>query len=341
MDDLPDGRLVVIATRLTDAGDFSGAAELHVETSPSTGDFGYLGDLPLSVNDTIWFNPGGFLKVSRNTSGTVRLAVGNSNQSVGVLAVSDLVIPQNPPQGSTVFPGNITWFQPDASLFLASAGWLDDRLLAIGSGTFGQPSQINLLDTNSLPPTPDRSLIINNVQGANGGIVFDVANNLYVGNGFANGNGSSTGVIKRFEFADWDVARTGAPLDFEDANNPPITTILSAGRLHFDTDGSLIVGGGDNFTVDGEDNFLAMVDLSEANRPRRQFDPDTGAADNAYSLIYHDASGRIYAWDNFGSDSQQVYAFAVVPEPSSVTLTVLAILAALTIGRVRGAEFGM
>src|SRR5205085_11381418 len=85
IDNLPDGRLLLITTR--DQGSGFGTAEIRLESAAGSHAFGYVADLPLPATDAIWWNPGGFLKVSQSTG---LAAVGNSSYSVGVFDTAQL-----------------------------------------------------------------------------------------------------------------------------------------------------------------------------------------------------------------------------------------------------------
>ena len=325
MDALPDGRLLVITTR---ANTFNpGPAELYLEDGVGTRDFRYLGDLPLSATDNVWFNPGAFLRVSPSAVGA-KVAVGNSSLSVGVFDVADLVIPGAAPAIGTIAPVNIDWFAPDDSTFLSAAAWYDNRYLALGNAAFGGPAKLSIFDTQALTA----ELVIDGpANGANGGIGFDAAGNLFTGNGFDFSSNGETGEIRRFEAADWQDVAFGPdpPLGF--TAGTILGEILSANGLLFDGDGNLLVSGGDSFGSDpSKKNFLAIAKLLPNGLidTIRQFDPDAGSASNSYSLMLNRATGEILAFDPFGSDPRAAFVIAV-PEPASAVLAIMAMLTLL------------
>lgn len=326
MEALPDGRLVVVTTRAS--GFNPGPAELYLENGVGTRDFRYLGDLPLSGADPVWYNPGAFISTSRNTSGVVSVAVGNSSFSVGVFDASQLIVPGSAPSIGTAAPVAVDWYLPDDTLFVSGGTWYDNRYLMLASGSFGSPSALTQLDTNSSPASPVNPTVVSGpTNGASSGIGFDAAGNLYYGNGYDYGTfgAGDTGQINRYDLATWQAALVGVPLSFGAGSD--ITQLLSANWLSFDAEGNLIVGGGNSFGSDpNSKNFLALVKLMPDGTVDsiRTFDPDTGNSSNSYSIVLNRATGEILAFDPFGSDPRQVFVISV-PEPASVSLAGIAL----------------
>jgi hypothetical protein len=318
MDNLPDGRLVMVTTR--ESAPFTTAGvELRVETAVGSRDFRYLGDLPLPAVDAAWPNPGGFLAISQNNSGVVRVAFGNSNYSVGILDAAALTIPAVAPAVGTPAPVAVKWFDSlgfnlsASGNFLATGAWRNNTELAIASGDFVN-SQLNLLDVTSPVGNPTVPLRINGPAGASGGIAFDEDGDLYYGVGFGVGVGN----IRKFDKASWPTTTQNFTAGELQAS------ALSAAWLQFDTDENLLVGGG-NFFGSGQINFFAIFGGPSYSGAPRTFDPDTGSSSNTYSLVYNDATGEILAWDNFGSNPRQVFVIApeTVPEPATVIMFAL------------------
>ena len=305
-DNLSDGRLLGVSTLITDPVEFLGTPRVYLETEVGSRHFMSLGDLPLPVGE-LWSSGGGaFLRVSAGAVGEVRIAVGNNDSAaplVGIFTESDLLAfgVENVP---------IDWFE----LGHFSAAWFDDRHLAINSGDF-TTSQVNLLDTDSMPSGPVHPLIVQGIEGASAGVGFDAAGNLYTANGAANPTpgGSVTGDIKRFEPADWQATWQGAaPLDFE-SQVIPWATLLSGRSLLFDQEDNLLVGGGD-FVAGGQSDFFAVIPESSISSEPRQFDPNEDAM-SFYVLSFNEVTGEFYATEPFpldfteSIDNTKVYTF--------------------------------
>lgn len=308
LDILPDGRLVMMTTRLS--GFDTDGVELRIETAVGARDFRYVGDLPLPGGDPLWFNPGGFLTINNDVTNP-RIAIGNSNYSLAVLEANQL---NSLPTllAPVAAPLTITWFEnlgadlPVGESFVAAAAWRDATTLAVASGTgFGGESHLHLLDVTSSPGSPTIALVIDNAPAETGGITFDANGNAYFGVGF----GANVGDIRRFDTSAWPT-----PQNFADGTL--VTTLLSTGWIQFDAEGNLLVGGGDLFGSTGQLNYFAIENPLGL---QRLFDPDTAHPANGYNLAYNPVTGEILVWDNFGTDPQQVFLFAAetVPEPAT------------------------
>ncbi|MCE9548112.1 MAG: PEP-CTERM sorting domain-containing protein [Planctomycetia bacterium] len=291
MDNLPDGRLVLVTTRIT--AFFTGYGEVRVETAPGSHVFNYVGDLPLPTLDNIWYNPPVFLTINQQTG---KVAVGNGSGSLGIFDANN--------------PGGVQWFEGVAGgNFLGNAAWRNGTQLAVTSSDFAE-NRVDLLNiTNGhVDPVIAGPADINGV--GSGGVAFDAAGNAYVGVGY----GSAVGEIRKFDTSTWP---TPVQL-FTDGTL--VTTQLSAAWLQFDSEGNLLVGGADTFGGSGHTNYFSIVDPSGQVR---SFDPDGNSVNDAYNVVYNQHSGEILVWDDsYGSDPLHVFVFAAdaVPEPASLTL---------------------
>ncbi len=306
-DVLADGRLVTVV-----------GTSLYVETAVGARTFTSLGVLTGASFPGGAFGGPAFVRVSPDGG---RVAIGNNggptyaDYRVGIFNLADLT-------GA--------WFS--APHF--DAAWIDDRHLALTAGAFGSPSIVSALDTLSAPSSPSNVVVVANIGGASAGIAFDAAGRLYTGNGFATGGPSDTGAIKAFEPAAWAAALSGgAPVNFE-TSGTLVADLLSASPLVFDGEGNLLVGGGD--FLGGTDNdsaaLLRQTALAAAlsgggpANPAdptqvRRFDPDAGNPFNYYDVNYNAITGEVYL-----RDGAQVWVY-VVPEPATVALLALALLA--------------
>ncbi len=142
-----------------------------------------------------------------------------------------------------------------------AAAWIDEQSLAITGGDFGQPAFVTVLDTTSNPAAPENPIVIDNIDGASGGIAIDDEGAIYTSNGFDNSPNtpgtSETGWIKRFTLAEWS-----SGVDFEN-DGLFLADLLSASTLVFDRNGALIVGGGD-FDA-GDFGNVAVINASALN----------------------------------------------------------------------------
>ncbi len=283
-------------------------ATVSIETAPKSASFVVLGDIsgfsPLSGPSFLAISP----------DGTRAAAGSNGGGSVVVFNTGN-------PASSTSYA---------AADF--GAEWLDNNRLAISSG-FGT-AKVEILDTATSTVTP----VVTNIVGAAGGVSFDTAGNLYVGNGY----GSNVGVIKSFAAADWQSAlATSTPLNFA-TQGTPIADLLSAYPVGFDATGNMFVGGGDFFGNSDDIGYAALVDVSavvdalanpQATPPitasssasvLRKFisPPDTIDGDQPPNWLYNAATGELYL--NYVYDSSGVVSvYVAVPEPSCFALLVM------------------
>ncbi len=306
---LNDGRLITLV-----------GADVYVETAAGSHGFVQTGTLPAA--DFPSFGAA-FIRVSPDES---EIAVGNnggasfSNYQVGVFDVYTLI-------GA--------WF--NAGHF--DAAWIDNTHIALTAGDFGSPSLVTVLDTTSPNPLiPVNTTIVDNIGGASGGIAFDVAGNLYTGNGFQTSGPSGTGTVKAFTTAAWTTALGGGPLlDFE-TDGVLIVDVLSASPLAFDGNGNLIIGGGD-FSNSTDYDFVALVRASaiaDALAGMGAVDPADSAelwrldpdSDNDFNFFYatHDPSlGRLYVRDGGGPVHSYVDV-STIPTVSQWGLTSLTLM---------------
>ncbi len=283
-DVLGDGRIVVLVD-----------ADVYVETGFASREFALLGTLP----DVSELQYPAFVRVSPDGG---RIAVGDN-----------------------AFPGSIGVFGVEslAGVWLSAshydAEWYDDTHLAV-SGVDG--NAVTLLDTTSPDPSnPTNALIIDDT-GFSAGITFDVAGNLYTGNGYGDGP-IYTGELRAFDNASWTAALAGGtPLDFI-ADGTLIVDILSAASIGFDCEGNLHVAGGD-FIGDTDLDFAALIRASpvsdalmdlgpaDAADPEdvRRMDPDVEDDSNFYSITYSAVAREFYIL-SFGDTT--VYTYSLAP----------------------------
>lgn len=218
---LPDGRLLALTGQ-----------RVHVESAPGSGVFHLGAELGVPSDPAfIACSPDGAL-----------IAAGTGPVLV-IFASNALAAPGDPP---THLPStNAKYFQTPHF----DGAWVDNERIALT----GQ-SEVYEVVVTSDPNAPAVRTLVQNIQGASGGVGFDAAGRLFTGNGFASGSGGSkTGWIKAFEPADYEVA----PVDFE-SDGVFIGKVLSAGSLRFDDEGNLFVGGGD-FFGDGDFGYVGVV----------------------------------------------------------------------------------
>jgi hypothetical protein len=310
-DSLPDGRLVALV-----------GSTVYRETSAAARSFTPLGTLPAG-GDIPSFGAA-FLRVSPNGQ---TIAVGNN----GGATFSNFLV------GVFAFPALTgTWFS--AGHF--DAAWVDNRYLALSSGTFGSPSVVNALDTTSPNPAlPVLLSLVQNIGGASSGIAFDPAGNLYTANGFQGTGPSTTGAVRAVGHAAVAAALAGGPpTDFEN-QGIPIIDLLSGSPLAFDSAGDLVVGGGSSFSTPVDDNYFALVSASAVaaalagggsinvadTTKVHKLDPDPGA-DSFYYVNCNRARLELYAV-NSGSATAFVYTTsAPVPATSPWSLVACATL---------------
>jgi len=294
-DALPDGRLLALD-----------GSTVSVETAPKSGSFTVMGSIP---GFTYIFNPA-FLTV---TPDGTRAAAGSNG------AGSVVVFDTNNPSSVTTYAANDF-----------TAEWLDNRYLAINSGSFSG-SQVDILDTT----TSTLTTVITNIGGASAGVAFDAAGNLYTGNAFDGLGPSDTGWIKAFSSAAVQTAyATNTPIDFE-SSGTAIADLLSSHSIGFDASGNMFVGGADFFSGSGDFGYAALVDAAavaaalaspQATPPitptsppsiLRKFPSPQSTIDGFASpnWVYNQATGELQLNYVFGDGTVRVYA---VPEPASL-----------------------
>jgi hypothetical protein len=309
MDSLPDGRLIV-------AGLNGNNAELWLEDGVGTRQFVLVETVAPPANDPVFFTLPAFVSVSKNTSGPVRVALGNNNNSFGVFELTDVG------QAGTL---SVAWHQTSDQQFIAAATWFDNNQLAVGSSDFAN-SKLTVFDFSTSLSAPTESPVIAGPNlGATGGIAF-LAGDLYYGNGFDFDplGGPETGEIRKFAAADWQAAIGGTALSYA-SDGELIATILTAASLGFDVEGNLLVGGGvlEFQDPDPRNNYLSIVDLLPGGGiVERLFDPDLSdvAEKSAYSLVFNPVTGEILAVDPFSAVNSQTVFIIGVPEPSALLL---------------------
>jgi len=201
----------------------------------------------------------------------------------------------------------------------SSAVWANSTELFMTAGVFGSPGVVTRLDTTSPTGSPVNPTLVNNIGGASGGVALDANNNLFTGNGFVGSGPSGTGWIKAVRATAW---QGSPPVDFENSSNSVFTAdLLSANSLGFDSEGNLLVGGGD---FGGDINYFALISAGalgdllnngtpiDINDPLkvRKFDPSTGGF-SYYTLAIDRDNNCFYALDG-----TTAFQFCPVPEPS-------------------------
>ncbi len=280
---LADGRLLAMT-----------GSEFYIETSVGSGIFDLAATLDASITDGT--DPA-FLSVSPDGS-TIALGAGFSRPLITF--------------DSALLDGATTITTSNASVFTTNhfAGMWQDNTTLVVSGQAG----VTAIDTL----TGDANVLVNNIDGASGGVAFDSDGNLYTANGFdfAPG-GTETGEIRRFTPAEF----ASGPADFQ-TSGAFVAEILSGSPLHTDAFGNLIVAGGD--FSEGDAGYIGVFNLTTGELA--QYDP-VGTGDVFYSAFVNGATGELIIQN--GAD-WFVYA---VPAPSA-----LALFAIPAIGRRRRAH---
>lgn len=228
----PDGRIIVV----------DNIGVISLETEPGSGEFQTLGQLPDGDISTFGTS---FIAVSPNAT---RLAVGNNggvnfdNPQVGVFELDDIQ------KGR--------WL--DSLSF--SGVWWDNQNILLTAGSFGQPSEVVVLDTQSpLASAPARTRVVAGIGGASSGIMLDVQDNLWTGNGYSTDGPSKAGAVHLIERQAWQAAfrQERDPVNFE-TQATPVARALSASTIAMDARGNLWVGGAVTFGEEQETGFAAM-----------------------------------------------------------------------------------
>lgn len=287
-DALPDGRLVTVT-----------GSSVFLESSVGSRTFDVVATFDPS--ETAGSDPA-FVRVSPD-GGNIAVGLG-FGQDVAVFQTSALGTPGSPAaltSGSAATYFNAPHFD---------AEWASNSELALTFGSFGQPSNVSLLDvTTGTNPT-----LISNLRGASAGITFDDEGRLFTANGFDDGTGSSTGDIRAFSEAAW---RAGG-LNYE-TDGTFVANVLSGNGLTFDTFGNLAVGG---FGAIGLVSAESLDDLFASSDPvtgsdLRFIDPE-GSAGETYNVGSNAATGEIYAiTSDFFSESTW---YATVPAPAGMII---------------------
>ncbi len=139
-----------------------------------------------------------------------------------------------------------------------SGAFRDNRylFLNIGGKQLGE-SYVSVIDTDSTNDTP--TLIIANIPGASSGITFDAKGDLVTGIGWDQDD-SRTGEVAIFDASAIDAAvANGSNLDYDADGHVIAKGLLSADSLGFDSDGDLLVGGGDVFGTSGNYGYAEIV----------------------------------------------------------------------------------
>lgn len=303
-DALPDGRLL----SATGNGIF-------IETGVATGVF----ELVASVDSGVF---GGapdpaFLRVSPDGS---RIALGGGfGKPLAVFDTAEI--------GSAGSPTLIDASNADAfSVNHFDAEWMDNSNLGIAGGNFGDPAFVSLLDITSDTMAPINPIIIENINGASGGITFDSAGRLITGNGFGNGGpGSDTGWVKAFDPSDWSI---GSPADFE-SDGIFIGDMLSASSLSMDGEGNLFVGGGD--FSEGETGYMGVLSATALSNALLGFGPIDINDAAQFSRLDPLGTGFGFFGSSFNDVTNELYVtdgatwWATVPSPGPAGALVISV----------------
>lgn len=276
------------------------------QDSIRSGSFSAIGSVPSGLLNSFGAS---FISVS---PGGQTIAIGDNNLGSGasvLLLPLDNLTPDAPTTPTAVPALNF------------NGAWSDDNTLFVTGGQFGSPSVVTAIDVS----TGTGSVVIDNIDGGSSGIAIS-GGRLFTGNGFAYGNGSSTGDIFAFELD----AIGSEPLDFL-SDGSLVASALSAGSLGFDAHGNLLVGGGD---FSGEIGFAAVID-DAAIQASIAGGPVATSADGQmlspvadpsafYSIRFNPVTEELYV-TTFGSSTVFVYA---IPTPGSTALLAVAGFAA-------------
>ena len=132
-----------------------------------------------------------------------------------------------------------TWFS--ANHF--DGEWIDERYVALTTGTFGSPSIVTALDSTSpLPGSPSNTVLVGNIGGASAGIAFDAAVTLMQ---WLRQHRTERNWCGACHVASRVAGRVGGRCGRELRRGCRSSDILSASPLAFDGERNLLVGGGD------------------------------------------------------------------------------------------------
>lgn len=138
--------------------------------------------------------------------------------------------------------------------------------------------------------------LISGIPGASAGIAVDDNGNLYTGNGYAN-MGYATGEIRSFDMDKF-------PLVWDEGVFAG--DVLTSGSLIWAGKGILLVGGGEAFVADGDNDYFAALDTSDGGTIW-MIDPDEG--DSSTYRLSGDPDESLFAagvWD-YSSEQGVIY----------------------------------
>lgn len=301
IDVLPDGRIIALS-----------GANVFIETAVGSKTF------PATPNATLaGLNLGSaaaFLRVSPDGS---RIAVGNnggpsfSDFRIGVYATADF--------SGQVFSGLPHY---DARFF-----GNNELIISRGGATFADPSSVVALDVTQDPMSAVTRLLVSGIGGASAGVFVDAAGRLVTGNGFQNSGPSQTGDIRSFGPGEWQPGLSGGPAVNFETGGTLVARLLGAASLGFDSEGNLLVGGGE---FNGQPDYAGIVrasryldTLAGMASPvtasemvdLRQLFPQPVSVFSSHSWTWNPVLGEGYL-TRFGESTTWV----VVPEPVSVVL---------------------
>lgn len=227
-DVLPDGRAVAVA-----------GSDIYLQDVASQSGFTRIGAVAPGLISSFGAS---FLRLSPDGS-TIALGDNDFGPGATVLTLAFASLDT----GSATMPA--IWSSDNTD-----ACWLDaDTLVVSGSGFAG--TMVREIDLG----TATSRVLIENIDGASGGITSD-GTYLYTANGFDfSPTGSNTGEVRAFSLADIAALTPGTALDFE-AAGVPVADALSGASLGFDPYGNMLIGGGDAFGSPPDAGYAAVVD---------------------------------------------------------------------------------
>lgn len=209
------------------------------------------------------------------------------------------------------------------------AAWMDNSRIAI---TYANPDnnyrgEVAVLDLFSHMSTP-----VITIGGASAGISFDIAGNLYTGNGYDYlMGGSETGQIRGFNKTSIEQVLTGQQriIDF-DNSGIIIGDLLTAGSLRFDQSGNLFTGGGDLYGGSGDYEYFAIMDGNAIDDSWYSGEPvswDNIYCDDPETSLYSTYVGRYNQltdeWLVGSTDFSVIYRYKLIPEPGSIAVILI------------------
>lgn len=305
VDVLPDGRLIGIASD----------GRILVQTAVNAGTYVEAGAIDGAVFSGAFGNFGAsFISVSPDGS---RLAIGDNGafNRVHFVETGSLVAMATSP---TVFAAAPNF----------DGAWADGSSLYVSG--FGSAAGVWRIDVAGLTSTQ----VVENATGGAGGIAIR-GGHIYAGDGFnTTDSGAPTGNVRAFDLA--ALVGAGSAVSFDIGTL--VADALSASPVRFDSEGNMLIGGGDFFAGSNDFGYAAVVE-SEAIVAAIGGGP---LAPDSSELRLSPAGGFAYYGVEFNEFTGEVLVFAdgiayryAVPAPAGLPL--LAICGAVAMRRRRGA----